>query len=269
MLINQEWNTLLGDIILMGSDVTCRGFETKELIANSTRIDMSCPILTVPQRKISPRFLAGEAYWILSGSNRVSDISKYLPGIAKYSDNGLTFRGAYGPKVMEQLDYMVHALRHDAESRQAVLTIWRENPMPSKDIPCTVSLQWVIRDNKLCCIANMRSSDAWMGWVYDVFNFSMISAWIAIYLRQHELKNLELGTLYLNAGSQHIYKHNSSDAIKLVNNFKPNSICRPIELERYCLGPDELLLDLKAAADNEWKACTPFMEQLRTLNNET
>jgi thymidylate synthase len=42
--------------------------------------------------------------------------------------------------IKQQLDYVVEALVKDNDSRQAVLTIWRPSPAPSKDIPCTVSI---------------------------------------------------------------------------------------------------------------------------------
>ena len=45
----------------------------------------------------------------------------------------------------------------------------------------------------------MRSSDAWMGWPYDIYNFSCITAFIALHL------NVDIGRLYLTAGSQHLY----------------------------------------------------------------
>ena len=269
--INSVWINALENLISVGSIVRPRNMETYELLAYQSVIDMSRPIITVSERKINHKFLFGEALWILSGSNRVSDISKYMNAISKFSDNGITFRGAYGPKVVEQLDYVISNLAADECSRQAVLTIWRENPMSSKDIPCTVALQWFIRDNELHCVATMRSSDIWLGWVYDTFNFSMISAWIAIALRSAGFVDLQLGQLHLTAGSQHIYEKDISAAEKILDPPYPcatiskdigESSCKPIDLNQY-LEPDDLLVDLKAGADKNWSVASPFITQVK------
>jgi thymidylate synthase len=53
----------------------------------------------------------------------------------------------------------------------------------------------------------MRSSDVWLGWPYDVFNFSMVGASVVLALRLHpKFEGLQLGELYLTAGSQHLYE---------------------------------------------------------------
>ena len=215
MKANQAWIKLIGDISLHGTHVS-NG--TLELISNQSIIDMNYPIVTIPERKLNYKFMFGEAEWILSGSNNVKHISKYMKAISKFSDNGITFRGAYGPKIVDQLDYVVCSLLTNPASRQAVLNIWRENPRDTKDYPCTLNMQWIIRNGKLNCITNMRSSDVWLGWVYDVFNFSMISNYILIMLKK-ELHHLKLGNLYLTAASQHIYDRDAGDISSVLNYY--------------------------------------------------
>lgn len=254
---NRLWIQLLKKIYGSGKSVGPRGLQTKELIAHQSIIDMNYPCITLPSREMNYKFMFGEAWWILSGSNKVEPIAQYLENIRKFSDNGLTFNGAYGPKVVEQLQHVINSLAIDPESRQAVLTIWRENPAPSKDIPCTVSMQFLIRNNKLICNVTMRSSDAWLGWVYDIFNFSMISAYIGIALRHSYnpvLHDLELGELYITAGSQHIYE---CDFDKVENVLNKNSKVNSEKVEEWLdldLGTynssEDLILDLKQEADS-------------------
>lgn len=207
--IDSVWIDLITKIMGTGFEVHPRGMPTMELLANTTVVDMGDPILTVPERELGYRFLAAEAHWILSGDNRVETIAPYSKQISRFSDDGVRFFGAYGPKVMEQMSYVVRTLGEDNESRQAVMTIWRERPGPTKDVPCSIALQFMIRNGKLNCHATMRSSDAWLGWVYDVFNFSMISWAVLLELKQWGLRDyvdLEIGKLYLTAASQHLYK---------------------------------------------------------------
>lgn len=201
---DQVWLQLLDRINRYGEPHAPRDIPTREILGQQTVIDMRYPIVTVPERKIGYKFMAAEAAWILSGDDRVSTISPFSRNISNFSDNGETFFGAYGPKIVDQLAYVVKTLEQDPDSRQAVLNIWRENPAKSKDIPCSISIQFLIRNNRLHCQYTMRSSDAWLGWVYDVFNFSMLSGVVLLGLSER-FPQLELGFLTLTAGSQHLY----------------------------------------------------------------
>lgn len=186
-----------------------------ELMGNQTTVNMKFPVVLPKARKLGYKFMAAEAWWILTGQNTVSTIAPYSKQIVQFSDDGSYYHGAYGPKIVDQLSYVVESLVRDEFSRQAVINIWRESPKISKDIPCTVSLQFLIRHNRINCIATMRSSDAWLGWPYDVFNFSMVSARVReLLLRMSPLqfKGLELGNLTLTAGSQHLYERNFAGA---------------------------------------------------------
>ena len=130
--------------------------------------------------------------------------------------------GAYGPPVVDQLPYIARELGNDMYSRRAVLTIWRPRPYPSRDVPCTVSLQWLIRDDQLHCIANMRSNDIWLGTPYDIFTFSMISHYIIAEFKRSVNEDMGPGILYLNASSLHLYEGNwkdGEDAYQSIDNI--------------------------------------------------
>jgi thymidylate synthase len=180
---------------------------------------MDNPIVTIRERRLGYRFMAAEAAWILSGDNKVSTISPFSKAISDFSDDGYQFFGAYGPKVLMQLPYIVQSLLKDEYSRQSVLTVWRESPMPSRDVPCTVAMQWMIRDGFLHCFVNMRSSDAWLGVPYDWFNFSMISAYLLLILRRAKpaFENIALGDLHFYAASQHLYETEWQAATNLLD----------------------------------------------------
>jgi len=205
---NNAWERLLQDVYQDGEISSPRGMETKEILDYTMRFDMTYPVITHPARNLGYKFMAAEAAWILSGDNRVETILPYAKRIKEFSDDGIRFFGAYGPRIVDQLSYVVDTLVKDPDSRQAVMTIWRPNPRITKDVPCTVSVQWVIREGKLHCLDKMRSSDAWLGWPYDVFNFSMLSAMIAVEYWMRTSEYIEPGTFSLSATSQHIYERN-------------------------------------------------------------
>lgn len=210
----------LEDIVMYGEEVHVRGLVTREKLAYQTVINMEQPIISLPERKLGYKFMAAEAAWILSGDNKVATIAPYSKQISKFSDNGDRFFGSYGPKVIDQLGYVCETLAKDLLSRQAVMNIWREQPRITKDVPCTVSLQFFVRDGKLHCVDTMRSSDLWLGWPYDIFNMSMISLGICLMMRDLYGIKLTLGNLYLNAGSQHLYDNNWNDVIDLVTKYQ-------------------------------------------------
>lgn len=218
-LVNEIWINLLKGLTSHGHTVTTRGADCLELLCQTTVVPMTNPVITVATRKLGYKFMAAEAAWILSGDNRVITIAPYSSRIREFSDDGVRFFGAYGPPVRDQLGHVVRALRGDNMSRQAVLTIWRQNPPQTKDVPCTVALQWMIRDGQLHCFASMRSSDTWLGWPYDVVNFSVISRAIQLELLNEQPPALQLGRLYLTAASQHLYARDKVRALECCASF--------------------------------------------------
>ncbi len=208
---NEAYLDLLNKVYQKGEEVTCRGHKTIEIRNNTTVIDMRYPLVTFKERKVGYRFAAAEASWILNGDNKVVTIQDYSRAIANFSDDGVFFFGAYGPKIVDQLEYIGRCFKSDIFTRQAIINIWREKPPVSKDIPCTLNMQFMIRFDDLGryilhTTVNMRSSDCWLGIPYDWFSFSMISIYVALYLKEIlKCSDIIPGNLTLNAGSQHIY----------------------------------------------------------------
>lgn len=210
--VDMGWAKDLWHVMNYGFNSQPRNMKVKECLGYASVVCMRNPIIRNPHRNLGYKFMAAEAAWILSGNNDVKSIAPYSKEISKFSDNGETFFGAYGPPVTQQFQYVLSCLDQDPDSRQAVLTIWRQNPPQTKDVPCTVSLQFLVRHHTLYCVANMRSSDLWLGHPYDVFNFSMVSYALLLELnKRREQKNLMpamLGELYLFCGSKHLYERN-------------------------------------------------------------
>lgn len=217
---SRVWLDLLMYVIHSGRRVKPRGMATHELLNLTSFVSMRYPIVEIPERKLGYKFMAAEAAWILGGDNRVATIAPYSKEISKFSDDGLFFYGAYGPRIVGQLPYVAKTLAKDKDSRQAVLSIWREAPLDTKDVPCTINMQWFIRDNIfLDCVTNMRSSDVWLGWVYDVFNFSMVSHYLAAILKKAHGIQAQPRNLYINAGSGHLYDRNFDDAFAILKAY--------------------------------------------------
>lgn len=164
-------------------------------------------LVSSPIRNLSYKYAVGELLWYLSGSNKLSSISQYSKAWDKLSDDGETVNSAYGYRIFEkfgfdQWEHVKSLLMVDPNSRQAVIHIKEPNPQKTKDLPCTVSLQYFIRDGKLYATTYMRSNDIWLGFPYDVFTFTCLQIKLAFEL------GVEVGTYTHVAGSLHLYERN-------------------------------------------------------------
>lgn len=221
------------DVMTLGTVSSPRGKLIRELIGQRIAFDMRYPLVTNPAREIGYKFYAAEAYWILTGRNDLAFFRDLkMPFIWEFSDDGFFYSGAYGPQIVDQLTYVCDMLSSDPDTRQAVIEVWRPNPRPSRDIPCTLSFQFLARGNKLHCVQSMRSSDVWLGYPYDAFNAAMLTMYIILLLRarkKNPRKGLDVGTHTLVVGSQHLYETNWTNAHKVIadktaNWYEPLSV---------------------------------------------
>lgn len=199
--IDELYKRTLHRIMAYGETTYPRGFTCREISPCQTVLTKpQLNVLVNPLRKASKAFMAAELLWILQGRYDVEMISFYNSKIKEFSDDGKTFFGAYGPKIISQLPYIVTTLSSDPWSRQAIINIWRESPAKTRDVPCTISLQFIRRPlNELRLYASMRSQDIWLGFPYDVHNFTCIQMLIA------SLLGIKPGLFVLNQGSLHAY----------------------------------------------------------------
>jgi thymidylate synthase len=245
------WIRTLDDIVNNGGYVAPRGQRTLEILQQTMAVDMMHPVVVSPSRKVSTKFLGGEAYWILTGDDTVAGIEPYNMNIAQFSDDGRVFFGAYGPKIQGQLEYVVAKLIEDRDTRQAGLNIRRENPPPTKDVPCTTTMFFNIRAGQLNMHVFMRSSDIWLGVPYDVFNFSMVAMQVLCRLNDRlGYPGYSPGTLYLTAASRHLYEKNSALANDVLACDDPRPKTLPVPQAMYTSEP-YLLGTLAAVRQND------------------
>jgi thymidylate synthase len=108
---------------------------------------------------------------------------------------------------------MVDLLKRKTHSRRAVIQLFDANDLVEdhKDVPCTCSLQFMIRHQQLNLHVSMRSNDAFFGLAHDVFCFTMLQEILA-----REL-SVELGRYTHVAGSLHLYKDKLPEATQFLN----------------------------------------------------
>lgn len=191
-------------LIMNGEETSPRGLKIKELINVSFMIKNPMERLVYRHgRKFNLCFALTEALMLVNCRDYVRYFSKFNKNVERFSDDGMTMHGCYGRRISDNLQGIVDKLLADKYSRQAVLNIYSSNldlEEKTKDVPCTETLQFLIRGDKLHMIVNMRSNDIIWGTQYDVFMFTCLQEVIANTL------GVELGYYYHNAGSFHVYE---------------------------------------------------------------
>ena len=194
-----------------GTHRTSRGKVTKEVRGPSitTYTHPRHRVVFSPVRNANPFFHIIDAIWLLSGSNRAELPCAFLPSLAQYSDNGLTFHGAYGHRLrhlfgFDQIEATVQLLRDKPDTRQAVMSIW--HPMhdlnvATKDVPCNDMLMFNLRNGKLDMTVCCRSNDAvWGAYGANVVQFSVLLEYMAA------LVGVPMGHYVQMSNSLHFYE---------------------------------------------------------------
>jgi thymidylate synthase len=230
--------------------VSPRGMPISEEIGVTVCVtDARENVLVSDTRRPSYRFMVAEWLWIWFGRNDVATIQRYCSHIVKFSDDGLTFDGAYGPRLIEQWDRTINLLRFDADTRQAVIQVYRTPTRETKDVPCTLSMQLLRRNGALHGIVNMRSSDVWLGLPYDFFNFSML-----LNIAAAEL-DVEVGSLVMNLGSSHLYDVNREAATRVLDSNDVETLRSP---RLPCAPPPDLETTLVTGAPRAGQTLLPY-----------
>lgn len=228
-------------LLLEAPTAICRGHETRELI--DVHFNIKSPkdrLVYLPRRTYNLPFAITESMLLVSKINEAKYAGVFNKNVLQFAEMNFKvdetgefkdiFYGSYGYRIAESIPKVIEKLKEDHSTRQAVLTIHRvEDSFANvKDIPCTIALQFLIRDNKLNLFVYMRSNDAIWGTPYDLFMFTVLQEVIANSLK------IELGEYYHNATSLHIYKRHYKMAERIledIENGDYESICLPINMD--------------------------------------
>ncbi len=206
----EVYEKLIKQTILYGDKVSPRGMLTKELMQETFCVeDPTENLVFIPGRKYSICHAIAESLFIFSDCDSLKVAGHFNERIKNFSDDGMTLYGDYGRRVSNYIPEIIQKLREDPDTRQALLTIHKvcDSVKVTKDQPCTITLQFTIRDNKLNMHVYMRSNDLVWGTPYDVYIFTNMQMVIANTL------GIELGKYYHTATSLHIYE-NYFDEVK-------------------------------------------------------
>lgn len=209
----------LRSIMEFGDHVEVRGQSTRELRARLIEIrDIRARCVVVPHRHNNVFASIAESMWVISGRNDLGYLGAYLKRAHEFSDDRITWRAGYGPRLrdwngIDQLAEVVAILRADPSSRRAVVSIFDPDRdfVSSKDIPCNNWLHFLIRDGRLDLHVAARSTDVWWGFSgINAFEWTLLLEMMAHWLDQ------EPGHLMFFSSSMHLYQRHFEPATRLL-----------------------------------------------------
>ncbi len=189
----------LAAIKASGRHITPRRGTASEL--TGVLLELSNPLARLSTTETRGKIFSalGELCWYLSKRDDLAFMTYYLPSYSEHVEiREGKVTGAYGPRLFNRdgMDQMANALgllANEPASRKAVLVVLDTNDLNGQhaEVPCTCSLQLLLRDSSLEMFVAMRSNDVHLGLVHDVFAFTM-------------LQEIAARTLHVNVG---VYKH--------------------------------------------------------------
>ncbi|MCU1410106.1 MAG: putative methyltransferase [Rhodoglobus sp.] len=194
----------------------------------------------------------GELAWYLAGSDETAFVARYISAYLKY-DVGGRVPSAYGPRLFgagvdAQIANLVDLLRAHPSTRRAVAQVFDRHDLPASpvEVPCTCSIQFLLREGRLDAVVHMRSNDAYIGLPHDIFAFTMIQELVANAL------GVDLGAYVHMVSSLHLYERNEEPARGFLGEGKQTQDAMPI-----------------MTAGDPWEGVAQFLEMEKSARDGT
>jgi len=201
---------LLAAIEADGATHHSRVGSTRELLHQT--VTLARPLercIVVPHRNNDVFAAIAETVWVIAGRADIEFLTRYVKRAPEFSDDGVQWRAGYGPRLrdwdgtVDQLAAVVAELQANPESRRAVISLFdpSNDLVPTKDVPCTNWLQFVLRDGVLSLAVTVRSNDLFWGFSgINTFEWSVLHEMVASWL------GASVGAVTFFIGSLHVYE---------------------------------------------------------------
>jgi thymidylate synthase len=164
------------------------------------------------ERDANPFFHFYESLWMLAGRNDVAPLTKYVPRMKDFSDDGEVFHGAYGYRwrkhfEFDQLPLIAAALKKNPDDRRQVLAMWDAGvdlaeQEGRKDLPCNTQAMFSVTPlGHLNMMVTNRSNDIVLGaYGANAVHFSFLQEYMAARV------GVKVGTYWQVSNNFHVYK---------------------------------------------------------------
>jgi hypothetical protein len=222
----------LVDLRTSGDYLTVRNLRIAELRNRLTVLEKPLErCIITPYRRNDVFAAIAETMWVLGGRNDLAYLEHYLPRAGNFSDDGTTWRAAYGPRLrnwdgVDQVANCVRILRAELETRRAVMSLFDPGSdyIDSRDIPCNNWIHWLVRGGRIHMNIAVRSNDVIWGFSgVNTFEWSVLHDLMALWL------DVEVGEATFFASSYHLYDRHAERAVEIIEHF-PGITCYDIGL---------------------------------------
>ncbi len=236
----RAYGNFLHEVWDRGAKASPRGILTWELIGASFQLKNPLDrVVTARSRHLNVAFGLAEWFSFMLGIDDIGYFQRFIADYDRFSSDGQKLDGCYGTRVNfktglgdqsklhSQVAEVQRVLTADPDSRQAVISIYDRHDLlgfGGKNTPCTLDLQFLVRDGRLNLITYMRSSDAYKGVSYDVMVFTLLQEYVARRL------GLELGVYLHRAGSLHLYDADTQHVDAILSDPRWPLVMKPMPL---------------------------------------
>ena len=213
---SQIFRNIFIDLKNKGTRCSPRGQPVIEIEDYSYTLPARVRYCNFESRKLNEEYIKREFLWYLRGNKMDLEILQYAKMWGGLVNGDGSINSNYGQYIfakkqgqkISQFDNVIKTLVEDKDSRRASISILSRDHLVSstKDVPCTYSLNFRIRDNKLNMSVHMRSQDAVFGMGNDAPCFSYIHEMIYVAVRDTAYPDLEMGHYHHTADSFHVYE---------------------------------------------------------------
>jgi thymidylate synthase len=182
------------------------------------------PLLTT--KKLHFKSIANELIWFLKGDTNTQWLKEN--GVSIW-DEWATETGDLGPiygkqwtewptqngETINQIDYVVHCLRNNPDSRRILFHGWNVEYLPDESMgpqenvkngrmalpPCHLLYQFYVANNRLSAQLYIRSSDSFLGLPYNTASLALLVHMLA------QQSDLDVGEIVITTGDSHIYSN--------------------------------------------------------------
>lgn len=206
-------------IVDEGRPIHVRGSAIMETLSRHIVIEIPQDrVCVIPDRRNNIFATIAETLWVLGGRNDVQYLSRYLPRAVRFSDDGLTWRAGYGPRLrdwhgVDQIKEVARILGEESASRRAAIVLFdpAQDFMGSKDIPCNNWLHFLLRDRHLHLNVAIRSNDIMWGFSgINTFEWSVLQEAMAFWT------GAGMGPASYLIGSLHMYDRHVERARRIL-----------------------------------------------------
>ena len=210
-------------------EVIVRGLKTKELLNYKLVLKAYDRFFNFVGRKMKLNYIKEEFKWYCRGDRFDLSICNHAKMWKSLVDNDNGINSNYGQYIIPNFIRCANTLINDENSRRAIIMIGNNDNYNSEtqDYCCTLSMSFLIRNNKLLMTVHMRSNDAIFGMTNDIPTFSFFHEMMYVYLRDNKYSNLELGEYTHLTNSLHIYERHYKMIKNILENAYENNIDVP------------------------------------------